>query len=62
MFAFSGIEVQPETRVRIPIAGTVSIIVDLRHEFIGCPHQFVGIERRKWKSETADAAVMAGFI
>jgi len=62
MFALAGIEIEPKAWIDGPVTGTVSVVVNLFHECIRCPYQFVGIIGGKGKRQATDAAVVAWII
>ena len=47
MLALAGTEIQPETRIAIPITGTASVGVNLLKEYVRRLLQLVGIKGRK---------------
>ena len=47
VLALARIEIQPETRIGIPVAGTAGVGVNLLKECIRRLYQLVGIEGRK---------------
>ncbi len=47
VLASAGIEIQPETRIGIPITSTASVGFNLLEEYVRRLYQLVGIERRK---------------
>jgi hypothetical protein len=62
VFALAAMEIKPEARICESETGTAGIGVNLFHEFIRCPYQFVGVKGGQWKGQATDAAVFAGII